>query len=115
MSRSTMLAFVVSACALAALGSPLEPAPATKPKLPFTTRINGGKTGRTNGVSHIVEADRARVAHIKIEAAARKAATNTHGLSKRASNERRGTYSINAANAVVRRAQHLSLLNCLTD
>jgi hypothetical protein len=102
-----MLALVLAAFALAASASPLDSAlhtaRAAKPKLPFTTRINGGKTGKTTGVSHIIEADRARVAHIKGEAAVRKAAVATHS-SKKHANQRRGIYSINATNAVVHRA-----------
>jgi hypothetical protein len=96
-----MLAFVLAACATIAIASPVESAPpSSKPKLPFRSRI--GSAGQT-GVSHIMAMDRARVTHIKAEAAARKVGVNKHSSFKSGSRKKsRGLASINVTNAIVR-------------
>jgi hypothetical protein len=106
-NMARLLALVLAAFAHSSSGSAIDSAlhisQASQPTLPFTARINAGKTGRTSQVSHIVEADRARVAHIKSEAARRHAAASAAGSSTSThAHQDRALYSINATNAVVR-------------
>jgi hypothetical protein len=101
MSRS-ILALVLAACALTASASPVDAAPAAQAKMPFTTRLRPGSAAKEAGISHIIRADRARVAQLKAEAATRAAAHDGSSQSKRATDAQRGSYSIKATNAVVR-------------
>jgi hypothetical protein len=104
MFPSATTALILLACALPSWMKPLNSASLVKPKFLFTTRINAGKTGRTNGVSHIIEADRARFAHVMGDATTRKAKAS-HGSSESNDvHQQRALHSINAMNAVVRGA-----------
>jgi hypothetical protein len=106
------------ACSLAVLSKPVDPVSTDKPKLPFTTCIKTGKTGKTTGIAHIIEADRARVAHLKGEAAAHDVTESPKitdpWSSNKQVNRRRSMHSINAANAAVRETpkRNRSRLTC---
>jgi hypothetical protein len=103
MARSLVLA-VFSALALVACVSPAPAPPKStlKSKIPFTVRLGHGlgKTKASGGLHNVIAADRARIAHVQSEAAARKGGIHV-GAFAGGEKHARASRPVNATNSVV--------------
>jgi len=102
MARFITIAAVLAAMTVSALASPSahkeeRATPGKAKTLPFTAKVGSGKLG----VSNIAAADRARIAHIKSDAALRKAGVKGGAFGSKKGKKSRAEFSVAATNAAV--------------